>query len=186
MKKLLLKVARTILLPTLGLFFERRHLKGRFFLTSLGGYAWAARAIWSRNILRLGRTYPWPVTLGCSISDPANLAFHPDDINNFQSPGTYFQNKHGRITLGKGCYIAPNVGIITSNHDPLNLSQHVDAADVEIGPGCWLGMNSVILPGVKLGPRTVVGAGGIVSRSFPEGNVVIGGIPAKILKRLDI
>ena len=45
-------------------------------------------------------------------------------------------------------------------------------------------MNSMILPGVELGPRTVVGAGSVVTKSFPEGDCVIAGNPAKIIKKL--
>src|SRR4051794_26118054 len=82
-------------------FFSKQYLRGRFFESSRGGFVWAVRAAWSRNILRLGRTYPWPVALSCSISDPDKITFHPDDLNNFQSPGTYFQNFAGRIELGK-------------------------------------------------------------------------------------
>lgn len=46
-------------------------------------------------------------------------------------------------------------------------------------------MNSVILPGVILGDRTIVGAGSVVNKSFPEGNVIIAGVPAKIVKHLN-
>jgi acetyltransferase-like isoleucine patch superfamily enzyme len=45
-------------------------------------------------------------------------------------------------------------------------------------------MNAMILPGVHLGDNTIVGAGSVVTKSFPEGNVVIAGNPAKIIKKL--
>lgn len=106
-----------------------------------------------------------------------------DDLNNFQSPGVYFQNFKGKITIGHGSYIAPNVGIITANHKIDNLDEHVDAKDVVIGQKCWLGMNSVILPGVTLLPQTVVAAGSVVTKGFDEGRIVVAGNPAKILKR---
>ncbi|WP_425349730.1 acyltransferase [Manganibacter manganicus] len=92
------------------------------------------------------------------------------------------QNFSGTIRLGRGCYIAPNVGIITSNHDPENLDKHLPSEDVEIGEKCWIGMNSIVLPGVILGRGTVVGAGSIVTKSFPEGNCVIAGVPAKLVR----
>ena len=45
-------------------------------------------------------------------------------------------------------------------------------------------MNSVILPGVTVGTRTIVGAGSVVTKSFPEGNCVVAGNPAKKIKDL--
>lgn len=45
-------------------------------------------------------------------------------------------------------------------------------------------MNAVILPGVHLGDHTIVGAGSVVTRSFPEGNIIIAGVPAKKIKDL--
>jgi acetyltransferase-like isoleucine patch superfamily enzyme len=46
-------------------------------------------------------------------------------------------------------------------------------------------MGSEILPGVKLGDHTVVGAGSIVTKSFPEGHCVLAGNPAVIVKGID-
>jgi len=57
--------------------------------------------------------------------------------------------------------------------------------DVYIGDYCWIGANAVILLGVHLGPHTIVGAGSIVTKSFPEGYCVIAGNPAKIIKKLE-
>jgi len=56
---------------------------------------------------------------------------------------------------------------------------------VKICDYSWAGMDSVILPGVKLGTRTIVAAGSVVTKSFPEGYCVIAGSPAKIIRHLD-
>lgn len=53
-----------------------------------------------------------------------------------------------------------------------------------IGENCWIDMNSVVLPGVMLGPRTTVGAGAVVTKSFPEGHSIIAGNPAHVVKEL--
>ena len=45
-------------------------------------------------------------------------------------------------------------------------------------------MNSVVLPGVHLGNNTIVGAGSVVTKSFMDGNCIIAGNPARIIKRL--
>ena len=46
-------------------------------------------------------------------------------------------------------------------------------------------MNSVILPGVTLGDHTIVGAGSVVTKSFPDGDCVIAGNPARMIRRLN-
>lgn len=182
--KILFRMAVPILGFILRFFFDSKYLKGRFFNESIGGYKWALQALWARNILRLGRTYPWPVHLSCYISNPKKIHFDPDDINNFQARGPYFQCFGGDIYIGRGSYIAPNVGIITQNHDFNDLSSHSASADVVIGPECWIGMHSVVLPGVKLGRKTIVGAGSVVTQSFEDGNMIIAGVPAKPIRKL--
>ena len=99
--------------------------------------------------------------------------------------GRYFQAENARIVIGKGTYIANNSGLITANHDINNLSTHEEAKDIILGEKCWLGLNSVVLPGVVLGDHTIVAAGAVVTKSFPEGHCVIGGVPAKIIKEID-
>lgn len=165
-------------------FFDKKYLIGRHFDSGYIGYYWAIKSIWHGSVLRLGARMPWPTALGCRISNAKNIEFHPDDLNIFQSSGTYFQNFSGKIYLGKGCYIAPNVGIITANHRIDALDEHTEGRDVKIGSACWLGMNSIILPGVELGHNTIVGAGSVVTKSFPEGNVIIGGVPAVLIKKI--
>lgn len=53
-----------------------------------------------------------------------------------------------------------------------------------IGDNCFIGVKSIIMPGVKLGNNCIVAAGAVVTKSFPD-NVVIGGNPAKIICTLD-
>jgi hypothetical protein len=167
------------------IFFDKKYLRGKHFDKNLNGYIFSLKSLWVKNILRLNKPMPFPTGLTCLISNPLNIHFHPDDLNNFQSPGTYFQNFNAQIYIGKGSYIAPNVGIITANHDLADLDAHMDGSDVIIGEKCWIGMNSVILPGVELGNRTIVAAGTVVTKSFKQGNIVLGGVPAKIIKEIN-
>lgn len=177
-------ISKPIILIFLSLFFKRKYLTGRHFAEGFQGIIWAFRSIWNKNILRLSSPKPWPTGLTCQITVANNIFFHPDDLNNFQSPGTYFQNFKGCIHIGRGTYIGPNVGIITANHKLNDLNTHEDGQDVIIGEKCWIGMNVVILPGVILGACTVVAAGSIVNKSFPDGNDLIGGNPARFLKKI--
>lgn len=168
----------------LKVWFDKNHISGRHYDIGFSGFVWALRSVWQRNILRLAPPMPWPIALSCHVSNPNNINFHPDNLDNFQSPGAYFQCINAKIIMGRGVYIGPNVGIITANHDPDNLDLHLEGKNVVIGDDCWIGMNSVLLPGVILGKKTIVGAGSVVTKSFPEGGVVLCGVPARVVRSL--
>jgi acetyltransferase-like isoleucine patch superfamily enzyme len=90
------------------------------------------------------------------------------------------------VFIGKDVAIGPGVKIITNRHNTEDIWTWDDAKPVHIGDRCWIGANAVILPGVSLGPHTVVGAGAIVTKSFPHGYCVIVGNPAKKIKDLKL
>jgi len=88
------------------------------------------------------------------------------------------------VYIGDYTQLAQNVGIISANHDVHDNSAY-QVSEVRIGRYCWIGMNAVVLPGVVLGDFTVVGAGSVVTKPFPEGYCVIAGNPARVIRRLD-
>lgn len=100
-----------------------------------------------------------------------------------QRSGCYIQGR-GKVFIGDYVEVASNVVVISGNHDLYNQDIGVEKETI-IGDYCWLASNVSILAGVVLGPRTIVGAGSVVTKSFPEGNCVIAGNPAKIIKTLD-
>ena len=171
------------------LFYKKKYIKGQYFKTKYGftlgsiGWKWiyydSINRIMSGNNLNV----PFPCSPQIRIVNPENIEFDCDNLNNFQTFGNYYQAA-AKITIGKGTYIAPNVGLITANHDLNNLKVWSEAKPITIGDNCWIGMNTVVLPGVILGNHTIVGAGSIVTKSFSEGNCIIAGNPAKIIKRI--
>jgi maltose O-acetyltransferase len=82
--------------------------------------------------------------------------------------------------------VGPNVDIYTVNH-PLTKQGRRDylakASPVTIGNDVWIGGRVVITPGVTLGDNVVVASGAVVTKNFPD-NVLIGGVPAKVLRSL--
>lgn len=156
---------------------------GRFGKFTAPGWKWVIHDYKMCKAKGVNQDVPWPVSADIRIVGPENISFHPDDLNNFQTFGNYYQAIE-RISIGKGTYIAPNVGIITANHSLEDISKHGTPKPVTLGERCWIGMNAMILPGVSLGDNTVVGAGSVVTKSFPEGNCVIAGNPAKMIRVL--
>ena len=76
---------------------------------------------------------------------------------------------------------APGTTIISVNHGVNNEYKDSKTKPVIIGDNVWLGANVTILPQVELGNNVVVGAGSVVTKSFPA-NSIIAGNPAKLIK----
>ena len=123
----------------------------------------------------------WPGKNICSLANKKNIYVGINAA--IGRPGTYIQGK-AEVHFGNYVQLAPNVGVLSSNHDLYDQRKSFDKK-VVIGDYSWVGMNSIILPGVKLGTRTIVAAGSVVTKSFSEGYCVIAGSPAKIIRHLD-
>lgn len=138
--------------------------------------------IFFRKILRQNASVGWPVHYTSTIHCPEKIK---KGINVFpgDSPGNYIEANNG-IIVGDFTNIGPGVGLLSSNHDFYNNNALTKGNPIVIGNNCWLGMNSIILPEVKLGPYTIVGAGAVVTKSFEDGYCVIAGNPAIIIKHL--
>lgn len=90
------------------------------------------------------------------------------------------------ISIGKHVTIADKVVLHTHDggswifrEDPKN-KYLIRYGRVNIYDNCFIGHNAVIMPGVNIGPNSVVGAGSIVTKDVPP-NTVVAGVPAKIV-----
>jgi acetyltransferase-like isoleucine patch superfamily enzyme len=88
-----------------------------------------------------------------------------------------------KITIKSDVYIGPSVTIVDFDHDYKNFMHNIgEKEEVYIGNDTWIGANAVILKGVHLGIRCVVGAGSVVvGDNYPDGSVIVGN-PGKIIK----
>lgn len=93
------------------------------------------------------------------------------------------------ITVGDRTLIGPNCSFYSGTHP---LDYHVRngtrgpeyGGRITIGEDCWIGGNTIVLPGVTIGRGAVVGAGSVVTKDVPPCVVVVGN-PARVLKKID-
>ena len=91
----------------------------------------------------------------------------------------------GGITIEDNVLIAPKVSLLSEGH-PVSPTerQSLVPGPIHIRKNAWIGAGATILPGVIVGENAVVAAGAVVKSDVPP-NTVVGGIPAKIIKKLD-
>lgn len=101
----------------------------------------------------------------------------------FINMGCKFQDQGG-ITIDDGALIGHNTVLATINHDLNPERRHgMSYAPIHIGKNVWIGANSTVLAGVTIGDGAVVAAGAVVTKDV-EPNTVVGGVPAKLIKRI--
>ena len=91
------------------------------------------------------------------------------------------------VRIGHNCMIAPRVSIFTAAHPldaPTRISGQEFGKPVTIGDNVWIGGHAVINPGVTIGNNVVIAAGAVVTRDVPD-DVVVAGVPAKVIRHLD-
>jgi acetyltransferase-like isoleucine patch superfamily enzyme len=141
-------------------------------------------SIWfTQRVGRVNYYAYWPMHPSSIVTFPQNVYAGINTCPGY-NPGC---NIHAinKIYIGDYTQIASNVGLMSGNHDLYDLRQQIEGKPIRIGKYCWIGMNAVILPEVELGDFTIVGAGAIVTKSFPEGYCVIAGNPARKIRDLD-
>lgn len=92
-----------------------------------------------------------------------------------------------KIVIGNNTWIAACCFVTDFNHKyndntKLIFEQGYEAKPVSIGENVWIGTHTVILPGVTIGDRTVIGAGSIVTKDIPANSVAVGN-PARVIKK---
>jgi acetyltransferase-like isoleucine patch superfamily enzyme len=103
-----------------------------------------------------------------------------NEYNNLRAAG-------GAINIGNYCQIAQFCTLVATNHTTETLLYMIDApwngsrTSIDIEDDVWIGANSVILPGVRIGRGSVIGAGSVVTKSVPP-HAIYAGNPAKLIR----
>ncbi|WP_300763682.1 sugar O-acetyltransferase [uncultured Bacteroides sp.] len=103
--------------------------------------------------------------------------------NVFINACCHFQD-HGGVTIGDGCQIGHNVVFATLNHGLQPEERGITyPAPIVLGKNVWVGSNSTILQGVTIGDNAVIAAGAVVTKDVEAGTIV-GGVPARFIKKI--
>jgi len=91
-----------------------------------------------------------------------------------------------KVSIGNHVMIGPSVQLYTAAHDiqaeARNQGWEV-AKPIDIADNVWIGGNAILLPGVKVGLNSIVGAGAVVTRDVPP-NTIVAGNPATVIREI--
>ena len=91
-----------------------------------------------------------------------------------------------RVTVGDDVMFGPNVQIYPATH-PLDHVERKSGRElgkaISIGSDVWIGGGAIVCPGVRIGSRSVIGAGSVVTRDVPEGVLAVGN-PCRVMRNL--
>lgn len=122
---------------------------------------------------------PWPVNYTSRCT--GRIVIGKNVWKSFAaSGGCYIQGING-VVIGDDTIFAPGVKIISANHVPGHTTEWVKCNPIEIGKHVWLGANVTVLPGVKIGDYSIIGANAVVSSDIPS-NAIAVGVPAKVIR----
>lgn len=144
---------------------------------------WLPRSCYSHICKRLRGFFARRILESCG-SDPnieRGATFSCETSLGDHSTIGYLCEVHGKVEIGSHVMMAPRVRIYTINHRttaidmPMDLQGTEASRPVTINDDCWIGDGAIILPGVEIGPHSIVAAGAVVTKSFPAYSVLGGG-----------
>lgn len=161
-------------------FFKR--LKNRGLLSKQARRQYAIYRFF-KLFFGLNREAKFAINFTSVVLKPENVHLGAEVEKSFVLSGNcYFQGING-IFIGDRTIFAPGVKVISADHEQGELSTHKKEEPIRIGNDCWIGANAVILPGVTIGDHTIVAAGAVVTKSFPNSNQVLKGVPAQAFSK---
>lgn len=139
-----------------------------------------------RKVFGINQDFPIVVHYTTQIASPHKIKIEggKKTIKSFKFSGNCYFSGYNGINIGYNVLFAPGVKVISSNHNYSNERNSIKVNPININRNVWIGTNAIILPGVTICENSVIGAGSVVNKDVPP-NTVVGGVPAKILKKID-
>lgn len=132
------------------------------------------RNAYYRRVCRMAIAKSSSVHMGAVIYTLGGVAIGPGST---LDQGVRLDGRGG-LTIGAGVSIAPDVYLLTADHDPQSPDFAGRTAPVVIEDQAWLGTRAMVLPGVTVGQGAVVAAGAVVTKDVPP-YTIVGGVPAR-------
>lgn len=128
-----------------------------------------------------------PVGKGTTIVGPITVLGTCDIGENCWINRGFVVHGNGHVKIGNNCDIAPEVEFLTGGHKIGDADRRAGKGEVYkiiVGNGCWIGARSTLLGNITVNDGSVVASCACVNHNVPE-NTLVGGVPAKIIRRLD-
>lgn len=136
--------------------------------------------VYKQKIIGYNRKVNWPVHFTSQVKCSEKIQ-RGTKYPGF-AKGCYIDGRNG-IIFEENVITGPHVSIISQNHEVTDFNKYLEAKPIIIRKNSWLSARCIILSEVELGEHTIVAAGAVVTKSFLEGNQIIGGNPAKVIKK---
>ena len=86
----------------------------------------------------------------------------------------------GEISIGEGATIAQEAYLCTGTHDFSSLALPLQTTPIFVGKDVFVGARALVMPGIRIGDRAIIGAGAVVTKNVAP-NAIVAGNPAKII-----
>ena len=134
-----------------------------------------------QKILRINGRVPWPVHFTSRVLYHKKIEMG-NKCEVAMNAGCYVQARNG-IKMGHNVRTGPGVGLLSVNHNVSDYDIWDKADPIVIGNNVWIGMNSIVLPGVNIGDNVAISANSVVNRDIPSDSIAAGNPCRVIMKK---